>query len=112
MVALTQHKLELAISKSNSLQRNFNEEDLSNAILGKIDVDSFRDRIKEKLQEVREDMEGYLTEDRYYRKATFAVSDLALVLEKIFKIYDILNEENSILNYIKIDEVALYDNIF
>ena len=112
LVALTQHKLEQAISKSNSLQRNFNEKDLSVQILGRIGVDELRDGIRERLSNLREEMESYLTEDRYYRKATFAVSDLALILEKIFKIYDILNEENSILNYIKIDETSLYEHIF
>ncbi len=112
LVAITQMKLEGLISKSSADIKNHNEEQISREVLQRIGATKFRRHIQSNLSRFRHDIEGFLTEDKYYRKTTFSTGDLSILLEKAFKLFDIFENQSSVYNYLKVDDFNLYEHVF
>jgi hypothetical protein len=111
LVALVQVKLDSTISKS-SVSKQSNDEEITNALMEKLNLVDVRRNIQDRIQEAEEDIKLYFQEDEYYKRSSFAMSDLVLIIEKIFKLYDTLDNEGAIMNYVKIDNCTLFEHLF
>ena len=112
LVTITQMKLDEIISKSNSDVKNFNDQEIANRILQKFNANQSRKAIQNYLSRAREELADFFTEDKYYKRTSFLTSDLSLQLEKLFKLYDVFDNENGLINYLKLDENKLYEKLF